>query len=85
MTAKRQEALDPAPRPDGSHDQLPADPEYDNTQLGVSAEGISTVAKLAGRLRRELRAEGFSKAETYNLCEKWLEIALGKVDDDDEE
>ncbi len=69
----------PKPAPDGRHDELPADPEYDGTQLGTSAESIGTMAKLLGRLRRELRAEGFTKTEAYALCEKWLETAAERL------
>jgi hypothetical protein len=63
---------------------LPKDPEYDNTPLGASIEGVSTMAKLLGRLRRELRAEGFTKVEAYTLCEKWLEAAADRLAEEDE-
>ena len=71
--------------PDGSHDELPADPEYDNTPISASREGIRTVAKLLGAMRRELIAEGFTKKETYALCETWLTGTFGKIDEEDDE
>jgi hypothetical protein len=71
--------------PDGSHDDLPVDPEYDDTSIGASREGIRTVAKLLGAFRRELRAEGFTKKETYSLSEEWLKGTFGKIDNEEDE
>lgn len=66
-------------------DKLPADPELDGTPLGKSVEGARTVAKLLGAMRAELRMQGFTKSETYALCEEWLKGTFLKVADDDDE
>lgn len=66
-------------------DDLPADPELDGTVLGHSVEGVETVAKLLGTMRRSCRMEGFSKREAFELCELWLVEtfeAMGKTEEE---
>lgn len=65
-------------------EELPADPELEGP-LGKSVEGVETMAKLLGTMRRNLRAEGFSQKEAYALCETWLVETFGKLKEEDDE
>lgn len=60
------------PKPDGSHDNLPPDPEFDDTTMEYSLGGMHDMAVLLGTFRRELIAQGFTKKEACGLCETWL-------------
>jgi hypothetical protein len=64
---------------------MPADPELDGTPLGASVDGARTVATLLGAMRAELRMQGFTKSETYALCEEWMKGTFKQINDDEDE
>jgi hypothetical protein len=55
---------------------LPVEPIKD-TAVEAGLIGLDTTAKLLGTFRRQLRTEGFTKRETFELCDLWLTETLG--------